>query len=567
MDLYPRIYILRDRDGPHALQLIDTLGGAVVSSTLGRDQVREGRSAGCFLPPPPAPAMPTARTLLASVAAVTLATGGAYLQPTGDTLTIAHTGVWPRTHGDITNHALALLQADGHGGVAAALGEPATKALLFNGLRQADMGGGEFVLSMYGSAGRAGRNSFTHFYNPLTKEGFVFPIPSTQGLVLNPDPHLMMRARWEVSLMMGPMPSAIDMVDWQYALAVTAMRAGDSNTAYTHLGRAIHIMQDITVPHHATDKPSGLPGSKHTEYEAMVEHLLYNVSLGEAEDFHPVEGGIYCDPCPPSEFVETAANQSARFIAAATQPGTPQSLQVATVLVAAAEKLTAGLLHRFAAQWKTEPFTVVKISVERVKMLYKYRKKGDEEEHYLLGEGNERQADVTAVVVIDGEQRRTSTARNCNDVRPRALLGAIDVMERNYKGGEGAISIVDCATVYQEGYIDLAQRPTDDTDVWTFTKRIANPAEAAPILFQVVILDDLVVSEDKRVDCAPGAERKNMVFEYNVQTDEITGAMATEKTAGGIHIVKSKGDTKGSSAAVTVKIERTPVPASAEKEL
>ena len=33
---------------------------------------------------------------------------------------------------------------------------------------------------MYGSAGRAPRNSFTHFYNPLTKEGFVFPIPSTQ---------------------------------------------------------------------------------------------------------------------------------------------------------------------------------------------------------------------------------------------------------------------------------------------------------------------------------------------------------------------------------------------------
>ena len=53
--------------------------------------------------------------------------------------------VWPRTHGDVTNHAIQLLEADGHGGVAAAFGEPATKALLFNGLRQADMGGGEFV--------------------------------------------------------------------------------------------------------------------------------------------------------------------------------------------------------------------------------------------------------------------------------------------------------------------------------------------------------------------------------------------------------------------------------------
>jgi phospholipase C len=405
-----------------------------------------------------------------------------YLQPTGDTLSKAHTGVWPRTHGDVTNHAIQLLEADGHGGVAAAFGEPATRALLFDGLRQADMGGGEFVLSMYGSAGRAGRNSFSHFYNPLTKEGFVFPIPSTQGLTLNPDPHLMMRARWEVSLMMGPMPSALDMVDWQYAMAVSAMRGGDSTAAYVHLGRALHIMQDITVPHHATDKPSGLPGSKHTEYEAMVEQLLYNVSLGVVENFHPSEGGIYCDTCPPSEFVETAANQSARFIAAATQPGTPQATQVATVLIAAAEKLTAGFMHRFAAQWKTELFTVVKISVERVKMLYKYRKKGDEEEHYLLGDGNERQADVTAVVVIDGEQHRTSTARNCNDVRPRTLLGAIDVMERNYKDSG---DLVDCASVYTDGYINLEQRPTDDTEVWTFTKRIVNPAEAPPMLLQV----------------------------------------------------------------------------------
>ena len=47
---------------------------------------------------------------------------------------------------------------------------------------------------------------------------------------------------------------------------------------------------------------------------------------------------------------------------------------------------------------------------------------------------------------------------------------------------------------------------------------------------------------------------------YNVKTDEIVGAMATEKTGSGVHIVRSKGDTKGSSAAVTIKIERTPVP-------
>ena len=35
---------------------------------------------------------------------------------------------------------------------------------------------------------------------------------------------------------------------------------------------------------------------------------------------------------------------------------------------------------------------------------------------------------------------------------------------------------------------------------------------------QVVILDDLIVAEDKRVDCAPGAERKNVVFECALDT-------------------------------------------------
>jgi hypothetical protein len=85
-------------------------------------------------------------------------------------------------------------------------------------------------------------------------------------------------------------------------------------------------------------------------YEALCETILLNASLGLIPTVHPVSGGIYCDSCSPQEFVETAANQSARFIAAATQPGTPEAEKVAGVLLAAADKLTAGFLHRFAAQ-------------------------------------------------------------------------------------------------------------------------------------------------------------------------------------------------------------------------
>eukprot|EP01052_Picozoa_sp_SAG31_P051111 SAG31_NODE_11981_length_980_cov_1.175936_1_plen_102_part_10 len=102
-----------------------------------------------------------------------------------------------------------------------------------------------------------------------------------------------------------------------------------------------------------------MPGTKHTEYEALCEALLKNATLGLRDVIHPTAGGIYCDTCPPSEFVETAANQSARFIAAATQPGTEQAEAVAKVLLGAADKLTAGLMHRFIAQWQAEPFVVV----------------------------------------------------------------------------------------------------------------------------------------------------------------------------------------------------------------
>eukprot|EP01047_Picozoa_sp_COSAG01_P056698 COSAG01_NODE_6459_length_3657_cov_2.202923_6_plen_282_part_00 len=140
-------------------------------------------------------------------------------------------------------------------------------------------------------------------------------------------------------------------------------------------------------------------------------------------------------------------------------------------------------------------------------------------------------------------QRRTSTARNCNDVRPRELLGAIDVMEQvcandqsssasdedweppylprfcraadlsthSVSGAERGPSgtpaaadaappappipsppqmykqgkVVDCALTYKEGMVDRKAKPTAETEVWTFTKRIANPATAQPLLVQV----------------------------------------------------------------------------------
>ena len=487
-----------------------------------------------------------------------------YVPPQGPDMRTAHVivkGQFPGTHGDITQAALRLLEADGRGEAAASYTQPDDMAALYDGIRQASTAAGHFNTELYGSSGTVPRNALSHYFNPQTREGMVFPLPE-ESADLNPSPEVILRARWEVSMLAGPHPSATDVVDWEYAKAVAARRAGDRTAAYTALGRALHVMQGLTVPHHSTDTPAGIPNSNKALYEDLCEQILRNASLGTTAAVHPASGGIYCDACPPSEFAETAANQSARFLGAAQQPDQPQTAAVASVLLAAADKLTAGLLNRFHAQWAAEQFTVLRISIERIRALYMYQKKGEEGEHYLLAKGRNRAADLSAVVVIDGVQRRTPTARNCNDVRPRQLLGALDLNDDNYAGPE---TVTDCSMVYVAPADET--RPNDDASSlvgWTFTKRIAlaGPQAVDSVLIQVVVLDDLVEHDDKRVDVAPGEERRNLVFEYSVHDDTIVGldAGAVLRSSAGDQLVHSKGE--GSrAAALTVRVQRTPTAA------
>eukprot|EP01052_Picozoa_sp_SAG31_P051112 SAG31_NODE_11981_length_980_cov_1.175936_2_plen_58_part_00 len=43
--------------------------------------------------------------------------------------------------------------------------------------------------------------------------------------------------------MMGPMPSAVDSINWEYAKAVAALRDSDRIASFVALGRALHILQ------------------------------------------------------------------------------------------------------------------------------------------------------------------------------------------------------------------------------------------------------------------------------------------------------------------------------------
>lgn len=101
-----------------------------------------------------------------------------------------------------------------------------------------------------------------HFYNPETGEGFV-----------------------------GANRSAVDAFEDFYERALNSVQSNDMETAMMHLGRALHFLQDVTVPHHTADAGT----IAHANYEAFcheniedyigdittVEASLYNLLLSQ----------------------------------------------------------------------------------------------------------------------------------------------------------------------------------------------------------------------------------------------------------------------------------------------
>lgn len=116
---------------------------------------------------------------------------------------------YPGVHMDLLATSLRLLAADGREPAAEAFSDPHDIAALHDGLRQASTGAGEFAVELYSSVGVAMRNSLSHFYNPETREGLVFPPLDDEAQELNPNPEVLLQARWEISMLQGPHPSAV----------------------------------------------------------------------------------------------------------------------------------------------------------------------------------------------------------------------------------------------------------------------------------------------------------------------------------------------------------------------
>lgn len=215
-----------------------------------------------------------------------------------------------------------------------------------NAQTSADMDGGS-LLSIP-------RNSFSHFYNPNTKEGFRTGLLGLGNIV------------GKLALASGPGIPSTEMANWRYSGAVEAMRAGDKKQACFLLGYAIHYVQDATVPQHATDCGSEKSECRHTEYEQFVnDEVMYKVPV-------PSNNLYLGDSTIPADYVIAGAAQSAPLLTK-TKLDPAQSMETKTILTSIATsqiqhaaRLTAGMMYRFFKLWKDEKFRVVYFRINQL---------------------------------------------------------------------------------------------------------------------------------------------------------------------------------------------------------
>lgn len=399
----------------------------------------------------------------------------------------------PNAHGTIALKALVVLQGDGKGAVKAFY-DPYTQYLL-NGTRQADTGGGEFTV-----AGQAvPKNSFTHFYNPGTGKGFVLDF-GEYNCIKNAISFLSL-APWKYMTLKGPHPSMADMADWYYAQAVRSARQGNMPQAMTYLGYVLHYVSDATVPQHVTDEGAQKPGSQHVAYETYCDTACMATGFP-----HATNGGLYKpDSWTPSQYVKDAASYSRPLLAQAKDPS--RFGQVANPMIPLAEKYCAGLLDRFFRLRSTEQFSVVVVTIDRVKA-WDYWINTKELDY-------PDDADFYAYVTIDGRQYDTGVVDGTDDMSPQTILPY----------------------------------------VWVFPKWI--PATSGTRQIKFAVWDDDGITGDDKAYICPKSGEKELWIDYNLATGAVTGDKSATKS-GTSTSVYSKGNHDGDEAEIWFHIERWP---------
>lgn len=186
-------------------------------------------------------------------------------------------------HALILRQAIRILSNDGYSEIAAAVSNTANLNALLEGIRQADDEYGRIYLDIAGiEAANWNAAGNTHYYNPgahPAQSGLKIGLlhGSDTSIYLGYLGFINIRTSLvpgdgdsnRVFALRGPQPSSDRLADWYYASAVKAMREGNIHDAYFYLGKAIHMVQDLTVPHHAADS-YGIC-DLHQEYENTAD--------------------------------------------------------------------------------------------------------------------------------------------------------------------------------------------------------------------------------------------------------------------------------------------------------
>lgn len=151
-----------------------------------------------------------------------------------------------------------------------------------------------------------GWKNFAHYYNPKKGRG------------------------------LGPWPNAKSECQSFFDKALKFWSKQNKHKSFFFLGAAIHIVQDLCVPHHA----KCIPLSGHIEYEKWVKDNYNKYSL--------FSKGIYNDSFNAGNWVDYNANISVLYFPYVSVAGSVSSYEVATeTLLTLSQKTTAGFFCSF----------------------------------------------------------------------------------------------------------------------------------------------------------------------------------------------------------------------------
>lgn len=346
--------------------------------------------------------MYTRRLLLLLASSVVLGSPIAYNPPSGPSPLVAQVDS-KKAHAEILRRGIDVLRLDGHTQMADYFGGTSNLQWLMNGVRRADKDGGDIVIAAsfpwladsirvllewaFGELKvEIPANTMSHFYNPDTGKGLqLFKDAGWYSTVISAL-NTFSFGPWELFTLFGPHPSATDMCDYFYAKAVDAMRKGDGEGAMTNLGIAVHYIQDMTVPQHATNRHGGYPDAYHLEYESLCDKLIEQDNIPHAKSANDL-GDWYSNTSKfrPGQYIAETAKRSKSYLSAATKfwitdenaPINPKpqiyteqfATSAAQAMIPLGEKMTAALLKRFWENWQKEEFYVVMVRIDRVEAL------------------------------------------------------------------------------------------------------------------------------------------------------------------------------------------------------